>query len=210
VSYDQWDRMRREAQRAAATTSTEPRQGVVTAYDPQQYAVKVLILPEGVFPDDPEENGETGWIPLGTSWAGSGWGDCAPPAIGTQVHINHQESDTGTGLVQHQLFDAQRPPPQTPAGERWIIHQSGTFVKWTNQGQLLLSGKVDVNLSVGTKPTTVDLTDGTVKVTVGSTTVTVTDGNVQVNVGGATLSMSSTGIVSSVPIAAPHFYGQVN
>ena len=41
------------------------RQGTVTAYDPDNYAVKVQLQPTGE---------ETGWIPLSSPWVGNGWG----------------------------------------------------------------------------------------------------------------------------------------
>lgn len=184
--YNTWNRMRREAQRMASTGS-EPRQGVVSSYDPKRYAVKVKIMPEAAFPDLPGGSGETGWIPLGTSWAGSGWGDYAPPALNTQVHVSHQDGVTGAGVVQHQLFDKNHPPLNVPSEERWIVHKSGSFVKWLNDGGLLLNAANNVH------------------VTVGNVTIVAVNGTLTLTVGGANLVMTSSGIVSSVPIHAPEF-----
>lgn len=111
------------------------RLGVVSAYDPNTYSVKVQ------FPEDDAGSGapETGWIPLGALSVGNGWGILAPPVIGDQVKVEYQGGDRDAGVAALRLFDNQSPPPPVPAGEMWLLHKSGAFFKLTNDGKATFS-----------------------------------------------------------------------
>lgn len=111
------------------------RLGVVSAYDPSTYSVKVQ------FPEDDAGNGapETGWIPLGALSVGSGWGILAGPVIGDQIKVEYQGGDRDAGVAALRLFDNQSPPPAVPSGEIWAVHKSGAFFKLTNDGKATVS-----------------------------------------------------------------------
>src|ERR1700754_763482 len=66
------------------------RLGVVNAYDPDRYAIKVKYPPDDV---------ESGWIPLGALMVGNGYGILAPPAIGDQVKVEFQEGSVDAGIA---------------------------------------------------------------------------------------------------------------
>lgn len=131
------------AQKAAAQQATQSRastrQGIVTSYDPNAYAVKVTIQPDNVV---------TGWIPLKSAWVGSSWGLFCPPSIGDAVEIDFQEGDSGVGSAGLRFFnDSDRPLP-CPSGEFWLVHKSGSLLKFHNDGSVELHAAADLNASV--------------------------------------------------------------
>lgn len=128
--------IRGEAQRVAAM-GTGTRYGVVTSYDPDNYAVKVKRMPEGV---------ETGWMPVSTPWAGDGWGLFAPPVVGAQVKLEHQEDGNETPLADGVMFsdgDAPRVPDLggVPGGEFWLVHKTGTRLRLRNDSDFEIQHK---------------------------------------------------------------------
>jgi phage baseplate assembly protein gpV len=114
----------------ANQAKTFSKLGLVTAYDPNTYSVKVTFQPDG---------NETGWLPLGACAVGAGWGIYAPPTIGDQIEVRFQEGDRDTGVAGPVVFDNQSPPAAVPSGEVWIVHKSGQFAKLTNDGKFTVS-----------------------------------------------------------------------
>lgn len=114
----------------------QPRFGTVTSVDPAAATARVMLQPEGVL---------TGWLPVLSPWIGAGWGLSCPPSPGDQVLVLPQEGDAEHGVIVGRGFsDAQRPPP-APAGELWLVHQSGSFVKLQNDGTIQINGDLHVN-----------------------------------------------------------------
>lgn len=105
---------------------TGNRVGEITAYDPNKYAVKVKMWP------DTQES--LGWIPLASPWIGNGWGLVAGPSIGDQVKIAFDREDQDAGVVVGRMFNDVDQPPAVPSGEFWIVHKSGSLVKFHNDG----------------------------------------------------------------------------
>jgi phage baseplate assembly protein gpV len=108
---------------------TGTRQGVITAYDPNAYAVKVQIQPTGE---------ETGWIPLSTPWVGNGWGLAAGPMIDAVVEINFDSGTIGVGMVSGQFYNDVDRCPGPPSGAFYLIHKSGSKLKFNNDGTVEL------------------------------------------------------------------------
>jgi phage baseplate assembly protein gpV len=103
--------------------------GTVSSYNPATYCVKVRLQPDDT---------ETGWLPLGSPWVGNGWGMFSPPMPGDMVHVEFQEGHAETGVAVARLYsDADRPLP-CPAGEFWLVHQSGSMLKFKNDGEVEL------------------------------------------------------------------------
>jgi phage baseplate assembly protein gpV len=148
--------MRREAMRAVSQLAMR-RIGIVTSYDPNNYTAKVKIQPE---------DNETGWLPISTAWSGNGWGDYAPPTPGDIVEVDFQEGHKGAGIVgQRHYGDVMRPLP-VPSGERWIVHKSGSFLKFHNDGTVQLSAQTAINSSAPIWNHTGNMiVDGTIKAT---------------------------------------------
>ena len=114
----------------------QPRFGIVTSVDPNSATARVTLQPEGVL---------TGWLPVLSPWVGAGWGLACPPAPGDQVPVLAQEGAAAHGIIIGRAFsDAQRPPPAS-SGELWLIHQSGSFIKLTNDGTVQIKGDLHVS-----------------------------------------------------------------
>lgn len=120
-------------QSGAGNTGT--RQGIITAYDPDTYSVKVQLQPTGE---------ETGWIPLQSQWVGNGWGMVCGPEIGAVVVMEPDSFNIGNGVASGQLFNDVDRPPAVPSGEFWLVHQSGSLLKFTNDGQVLVSSATKI------------------------------------------------------------------
>ena len=113
----------------------QPRFGIVTSVNPATATVRVTLQPEGVL---------SGWLPVLSPWTGAGWGIVCPPSPGDQVFVLAQEGDAEHGVVVGRAFsDAQQPPP-APAGELWLAHASGSFVKLQNDGTVRVNGNLFV------------------------------------------------------------------
>ena len=109
------------------------RFGLVSSFDPSAYAARVLIQPENVL---------TGWLPIVSPWVGAGWGMAAPLTPGAQVLVIAQEGDAEHGVVLGAVWSAVDAPIPAPAGELWLRHQSGSFLKLCNDGTIGLQASV--------------------------------------------------------------------
>lgn len=127
--------MAQQATQSRAAT----RHGIVTSYDPNTYAVKVQLQPEGVL---------TGWIPLKSAWVGNGWGLFCPPSLGDAVEIDFQEDDGGNGSAGWRFYNAVERPLPCPSGEFWLVHPSGSTLKFMNDGTVALQANKDLNIKV--------------------------------------------------------------
>lgn len=124
----------------ASQGRAETRHGTITGYDPSTYAVKVQLQPDGTL---------TGWIPLKSAWVGNGWGMFAPPSIGDAVEVDFQEDDAGVGSVGLRFYNDVDRPLACPSGEFWLVHKSGSLLKFHNDGSVELVTNQDLNATVG-------------------------------------------------------------
>lgn len=130
--------LRAASQQAAQTTATT-RQGVVTNYDPDAYAIRVMLQPDNIL---------TGWLPLKSPWVGNGWGLFCPPGIGDLVEIDYQEGAVGAGSVGWRFYNDDDRPLPCPSGEFWLVHQSGSLLKFHNDGGVELVTAGDLRETV--------------------------------------------------------------
>jgi hypothetical protein len=114
----------------------QPRLGIITSSDSSTATAKVLLQPEGVL---------TGWIPVLTPWAGSGWGMNCPPSPGDQVLVISQEGNSEHGIIVGCLFSNSARPPQAELGEITMTHQSGASIRFLNSGTISLIGDLHVS-----------------------------------------------------------------
>jgi phage baseplate assembly protein V len=121
---------------AARGGFAQPRMGIVTSSNSQTAMAKVLLQPEGVL---------TGWLPVLTQWAGSGWGMACPPSPGDQVLVIPQEGDAQHGLIVGRLYSNLVRPPQTEPGEINLTHQSGSSIRLLNSGIVAIEGNLHVS-----------------------------------------------------------------
>lgn len=141
------------------------RSGVVDSYDPSTYAVKVRIQPEGAI---------TGWMPLDSPWVGNQWGIFAPPSIGDQVVVTCLEDDPSVGYVSARTFNDEDRPLSVQSGEFWLVHKSGSLLKFHNDGSVDVVSNTDLRATVGQNLTAH---------VVGNAGVAI-DGNLNASVGG--------------------------
>lgn len=128
--------MRLQAVLAGSSLSTT-RLAIVSSYDPKTYSAKVKIQPS---------DQETGWLPILAAWAGNGWGLFAPPPVGAQVEVLFQEGSIDVGIIQGVLYSEEDVPLSVEAGEYWLVHESGSYFKLTNDGKLLLHSTAEIDV----------------------------------------------------------------
>jgi phage baseplate assembly protein gpV len=130
--------MRREAARVMGQLALR-RIGIVSNYDPNTYSAKVYIQPEGT---------ESGWLPVSTPWSGNGWGLFAPPSTGDIVEVDFQEGGKEAGIIGLRHFGDVLRPLAVPSGEGWLVHKSGSFLKFHNDGSVEMNTAQDLNVTV--------------------------------------------------------------
>jgi phage baseplate assembly protein V len=120
--------MNEAAQRALDRKATSTP-GIVTSYNPNTYSVKVTLQPDGT---------ETGWLPLLSQQVGNGFGIYCPPNPGDLVHVVFTDGEVEAGVAVGAYYNNEDKPLPVPAGEIWLVHKSGGFVKLTTDGKLLV------------------------------------------------------------------------
>lgn len=158
--------MRLQAQRAMADY-TVCRQGIVTSYDPNTYSARVTLAPDET---------KTGWLPIASLWIGNGWGCYAPPNIGDMCSVEFISGDLNAGFLECRFWNNTDRPLSVPSGEFWLVHQSGSCLKFHNDGSVDFDAHTNLNVTVGGN-LTANVT-GNADLTANSATV---NGNTQIN-----------------------------
>ncbi len=147
--------MQAEAQKAVGTRAAA-KKGIVTGYDSTNYCAKVKLMPEGT---------ETGWLPIGSDWVGNGWGLFAPPSIDDMVQVEFDEGDHQSGSITKRFFNDEDRPLAVDAGEFWLVHKSGSLLKFTNDGDVIVVSDRDLLANVGRNLTAIVTGDASVTAT---------------------------------------------
>lgn len=121
----------RQAAMAQGMERAGVRLGTVSGYDASNFLAKVILQPEGT---------ETGWLPISALAVGNGWGIQAAPNIGDMVEVEFAEGGIDAGLITGRFFSDTSRPGAVPAGEFWVVHQSGSFIKFKADGSIQSSG----------------------------------------------------------------------
>ncbi len=141
--------------------SIGPRTGTISSYDAGNGVVKVLIQPEGR---------ETNWLPLDCPGVGNGWGVQIGPQIGDEVTVAFDSSDPNQGRVTARHTNPLNRPLAVPSGEIWMVHKSGSLLKFNNDGTVTLHSATSISYDAPAHrftggPVTMDhtltVTDGT-------------------------------------------------
>ena len=111
------------------------RIAVVTSYDPANYAAKVKIVPEEY---------ETGWLPVVSPWVGADWGMYAPVSPGDIVEIQFVEGSIENGFICQRFWNDNTRPLTVQSGEFWLVHKSGSALKFLNDGSVILSANTAI------------------------------------------------------------------
>jgi phage baseplate assembly protein V len=131
--------MRLQAQRQASARR-DTTVGTITSYDPALFAVRVQLQAEGIL---------TGWLPLCSPWIGNGWGLFAAPSVGDMVTVHFFGGELEAGFVEGRLFNDVDRPLSVPSGEFWLVHKSGSFLKFTDDGNVSVNSAADLVATVG-------------------------------------------------------------
>lgn len=126
--------------------------GHIASYDPKLHRVRLII------PSWRDEAGNpvlTPWMPITTAWSGSGFGmQFAPVGGATQekptqgepcvmsVIRRNQGLSVQAGLFFNQANEA--PFPDLKPGEGGMKHQSGSFLRFTKDGDILVDAARDL------------------------------------------------------------------
>jgi uncharacterized protein involved in type VI secretion and phage assembly len=127
--------MRQQATQAMGERAMT-RLGEIKSYDPGNYTVRVIIQPDGNL---------TGWIPLLSPWVGNGWGMFCPPTIGDLVEVQYQECDHDAPIACMRFFNDKNRPLSVPSGEFWLVHKSGSLLKFHNDGSIEVSAPAAIS-----------------------------------------------------------------
>jgi phage baseplate assembly protein gpV len=184
--------------------------GRIKEYDPKTCFVKVAYYN----PDTDDWDLLSNWLFYMTAVQGRGddseaktgdvWGNVHGPNINEQVVVIPPDGDHNNGIVIGSCYTDPRPPPQlngefTASGEWLYMHKTGSYIKYTNDGDLfikakrnlrvIVDGKADItvlgdtNLTVGGNVAA--NVDGSLSATVGGSVTANVDGSLTANVGGS-------------------------
>jgi len=156
-AFQQLSNMARQQSELASRAIAKPRTGEISSYDPNKHAVKVILQPEG------EE--VAGWIPLGAVGVGKGFGVATAPNIGDMVQVAFNEGDSKAPRIVGRFFSSVNMPPAIPAGETWIFHKSGSYLKFMTNGDVRLNtaGNLIANVAGGLTATVAGALSATVQ-----------------------------------------------
>lgn len=143
-------------------SSSKIKIGYITAYDPKRYAVRVRIEPESYANEQagvPNPVVETNWIPIYRPFGGDTWGFKSPPnadpspPYGDQAVILFPDGGHGVAFVGfynkvEKAYTSRKigdpndaTDPQPAAGEWQYVHKTGSFIKFRNDGTVMIFGK---------------------------------------------------------------------
>lgn len=115
--------------------------GQITNYDPTQFAAQVQLY----MPDPSNPLGQpltTGWLPISAPAIGFN----LAPNIGDLVLVEFQEGSLQNGIILLSVTTGV-PTFQTPEGEWWMVHPTGSFIKIKLDGKLEINGQVEIDLT---------------------------------------------------------------
>jgi hypothetical protein len=141
-----WDRIKTEIARQIAVRIADPRMVIVTGYDPATHTSKGLVMPEAAYPDQAGDVVETNFGAIATLSSG-GAGVYVGRSPNDQVLVVHQEHHGGSPVAVGRVHTTSDPPPAVPAGEVWMIHASGSYLKATADGKVSINGQVEIDLT---------------------------------------------------------------
>lgn len=122
--------MIRRIQDQMQTRQAKDQKGLITSYDPNAYAIKVMLKPQNV---------ETGWMTMGTAHVGNNFGIAVGPAIGGQVEVGFENGDISTPFFRSHVFSNDDRPPVAQSGEIVIQSKTGGIFKFVQDGTVVLT-----------------------------------------------------------------------
>ena len=145
-------------------SSVSTKYALVDSYDAENYCCKVRVQPQ---------NNLTNWLPICTLFTGSEFGIQVGIKAESMVKISFIDGDIDTGVIEACVFNDVERPMQVPEGEIWIKHESGSMLKFSNDGNVTLNTANDLEINVAGKA---DIT------TTGKTNITASEVDILSNV----------------------------
>lgn len=150
--------IRREVARYMALQSST-RPAIIDSYDPVNHAATVRFQPEDVL---------SGWLPVGTAMAGNGYGVFFAPSPGDQVQVNFYEGNFDTGIIGLRYFSDVDRPLNVPSGNMWLVDPSGSSIKLTNNGTIIIAPETLLEIMGNTSITGNLMVSGSTKLGTGA------------------------------------------
>lgn len=149
------DYIKRTVSEFLATFATTKR-GQISAYNPNDYTVKVLLLPTLE---------ETGFMPLSAPWVGNNFGAVFGPAIGDIVRLDFIDGRLQASLAGSRFFNDKARPPVVQSGQMALVDSKGSYIKLNNDGTVSINAATGMYFSAQTialqATQTIGLTAGT-------------------------------------------------
>jgi phage baseplate assembly protein V len=135
---------------------TSTKYGQISAYNPENYTVKVMLMPTMQ---------ETGYVPLAAPWVGNNFGAVFGPAIGDSVRLDFIDGRVEATVVGGRFFNNSALPPVVQSGQAAIVDSKGSYVKLNNDGTISFNAATGMYFSAQTiamqATQTIGLTAGT-------------------------------------------------
>ena len=137
----------RQIAASAVAGQLKTKIGFVSSYNPQTYCVRVRLEPESKANEQFGQGAiETNWLPILRTYGGNGWGMIAPPLADPNPPYGDMAivvwPDGGHGIAIVGFYnDVERAFVGPVAGEWWLTHKDGAFIKVLNDGAMLMQGK---------------------------------------------------------------------
>jgi len=112
-----------------------PKYGIISAYNPANYTVKVQLQPEGI---------ETAFIPLEAIWVGNNLGAVFGPNIGDQVRLSFIDGNQQACVVGGRFFRNAAQPPLVQSGQAAFVDSQGSYIKLNNDGTITLGAPTGI------------------------------------------------------------------
>lgn len=120
---------------------TLTKYGQISAYNPNNYTVKVLLLPEQI---------ETGFIPLATIWVGNQFGGVFGPNIGDSVKLDFIDGSVQATIVGGRFFNNTALPPLVNSGQAALVDSKGSYIRLNNDGTITIGAPNGITLTTPT------------------------------------------------------------
>ncbi|MCF8566918.1 phage baseplate assembly protein V [Alicyclobacillus tolerans] len=144
ISSNDWYEQIKDYIHRAVGQNLSVIEGTVSSRQTSPPSVKVTLQPYGI---------ETGWIRVGTPYAGNGFGFLAIPPEGQAVKVIFDMGDKQSATVVCDVYnDVDVPPTLANVDDVMLIHTSGSQLVFHQSGDVLL--KAVGNLTLTGKTTT--------------------------------------------------------
>lgn len=141
IASTDWFEQIKDYVRRANGQNISVLEGTVTSRQASPPSVKVLLQPYNV---------ETGWIRVGSQYAGNGFGFLAIPPEGQAVKVSFDMGDTSSGLTLCSLWnDVDIAPTLADVDDVALIHVSGSKLYFHQNGDVDLTPAGSLNIAGG-------------------------------------------------------------